>query len=397
MNRTFVSAAALTAGLTVLASVGATAQAEPSDGGVRTYVAVGSDTTQNVMNGLSEVITIGGNKVIASYDAVPTPDQITTRAAGCANLARPSGSGAGYTAVLDSIVGRAGTYAQATAAANTTNVSGCFDIARASSARTGSAGIGGGTMTNIPFASENVTFATLSTSNVPRQLTKGQLKSIYQCSFHAPGALQTIQPLLPQDSSGTRQYFVAQILGGGGTQTIPAAGAGGAVVEGTGTGLGSCVVNKAQDGSDIVEHDGTYITNANQLIPFSTAQYIAQISGFTADNNLGRAALGAISPSASTTSGGVNQTTEPYTSTLYNNPSTGAAGSALKRDVYNVVQTSRITVGGANYDANFASIFLNNVTAPSTPALICAQAATIQKFGFNPSTSCGVAGPVSAP
>jgi hypothetical protein len=391
MNRKLLSVAAVAAGITALATLGtSSASADPADGTFRVFAGSGSDTTQSVMNGLAEAITIGGNKQLASYDAIPVPSTIATRSGSCATVQRPSGSGDGRKALINSINNTAGTYATATGASNGLLLGGCFDFARSSSLDAATVGIGGGTLTYVPFASENVAYATLATSNVPRQLTKGQLASIYQCSFHAPGGTQVIQPLLPQDSSGTRQFFVKSILSGDGKQVIPAAGAGGAVVEGTGTGLGSCVKNKAADGvTPILEHDGTFITNGDQLVPFSTAQFIAQQGGFI-DNNLGRAALGSISVSASTTSGGVNTATEPYTSTLYNNPSSGAASSALKRDVYNVVQTSRIT--GANAASDLAKVFVGDTGAGTTGnnSLICAQQAVIQSYGFNPSTSCGV-------
>jgi hypothetical protein len=396
MNRKLLSVAAVAAGITALATLGtSSASADPTDGTFRVFAGSGSDTTQSVMNGLAEAVSITGNKQLASYDAIPVPTTVQTRAgaagSACTTIQRPSGSGDGRKALINSINGTAGTYAQATANLNSANLLGCFDFARSSSLDTTTVGLtAGGTLTYVPFASENVAYATLSTSNVPRQLTKGQLKSIYQCTYHGVGLAQTIQPLLPQDSSGTRQFFVKAILGGDGKQVIPAAGAGGAVVEGTSTNLGSCVKNKAADGvTDILEHDGTFLNNFDQLVPFSTAQFIAQQGGFI-DNNLGRAALGSISVSASTTSGGVNTATEPYTSTLYNNPSSGAASSALKRDVYNVVQTSRIT--GANAASDLAKVFVGDTGAGTTGnnSLICAQQAVIQSYGFNPSTSCGV-------
>jgi hypothetical protein len=82
------------------------AMADPS--GAPTFRALagsGSDTTQGVLNGLSDVIVDGTNtKVMGSYDAATAPGQtMSTKATpACTNITRPSGSGAGITALINS-------------------------------------------------------------------------------------------------------------------------------------------------------------------------------------------------------------------------------------------------------------------------------------------------------
>ena len=77
------------------------AQADPSGAPqYRPLAGVGSDTTTPVMNALSNDITIGGSKVIGSYDATGSATIATQAAAACQAIARPNGSGAGRTALL---------------------------------------------------------------------------------------------------------------------------------------------------------------------------------------------------------------------------------------------------------------------------------------------------------
>src|SRR5580704_14313324 len=77
------------------------AQADPSGAPTfRQLAGVGSDTTTPVMNALSNVITIGGTKVLGSYDATGSATIATQSAAACSAIARPNGSGAGRAALI---------------------------------------------------------------------------------------------------------------------------------------------------------------------------------------------------------------------------------------------------------------------------------------------------------
>ena len=151
---------------------------------------VGSDTTQGVLNGLANAITINGTKVIGSYDAtgsaqVTTKDPATTP--GC-TINRPNGSNAGRTALLNSL--QAG--------------NGCLDFARSSSLNLGAANPG---LTYVPFAVDAVSYSITPTSTVPRKLALADLKAIYHCDPNYVGTAPnfSLTVYLPQAGSGVDQ------------------------------------------------------------------------------------------------------------------------------------------------------------------------------------------------
>jgi len=128
-------------------------------------------------------------------------------------------------------------------------------------------------------------------SNLPRQLTKADLISIYQCQI--PG----ITPYIPQAGSGTRSFWLSYL----------------GITDVT---LFPCIKD-AKNGVPIEEHDGR-VLDANSLIPISVAQNIAQAEGTLTDLR-GKSVLGTID------------------GTL---PQTLNGGFAVKREIYNVVPTS---------------------------------------------------------
>ena len=275
---------ALAGDVGVALSAGAIGAANAEPNGTPTYRAlagVGSDTTQDVVNGLSDaVLGSDGTKLIASYNATGGGN-IQTKADAKCTLPRPNGSGAGRTALLKSL-----TPGDATA--------GCLDFARSSSLNLAATPQGQG-LTYIPFAVDAVTYATASGSTIPRNLTQAQLVAIYQCQ------VPEIKPLLPQAGSGTRAFWLAQL---GLTETTK----------------GSCVADTVGSNVSVQEHDGRVLTAPDQIVPFSVAQYIAQSFGAITDVR-GSAQLGAvdgITPVALNTAFGI------------------------KRDVYNVVPTANI-------------------------------------------------------
>ncbi|MFE1441513.1 hypothetical protein [Streptomyces sp. NPDC058739] len=158
----------------------------------RQLAGVGSDTTQDVMNGLANAITIGGQKVIGSYDATGSAS-ITTKATGC-TLARPNGSGAGRTALVNSL-----------GAGN-----GCLDFSRSSSLNLATTANG---LTYVPFAVDAATYAITPSSVVPRKLTQADLTAIYHCdpNYVGTGPNYDVTPLLPQAGSGTRGFWMGQV------------------------------------------------------------------------------------------------------------------------------------------------------------------------------------------
>ncbi|MFC9605340.1 substrate-binding domain-containing protein [Streptomyces niveus] len=308
---------AATAGVTV-------ASAEPS--GTPTYrqlSGVGSDTTQDVMNGLSQVVTINGTKVLGSYNAVGSPN-ITTKDPAVNNkcaMTRPNGSGAGRAALLTSLQAN----------------DGCLDFARSSSLSLGAASPG---LTYVPFAVDGVSYAVTPSSVLPRKLTLNDLKAIYHCdpAFVGTGPNYSINVYLPQAGSGTRSFWEAQV---GITDADVVAG------------VYPCIKDK-KNGVAIQEHDGRVLDD-KAIVPFSIAQYIAQSSQTVADVR-GRALLGTIDGKSATT---LN------------------SDFGVKRDVYNVIPTSKI--GTAPWSTAFVG----------KNALVCKQAGVINTYGFATSPDCG--------
>ncbi|MEU6321151.1 substrate-binding domain-containing protein [Streptomyces sp. NPDC047009] len=304
------------------------ASADPS--GTPTYrqlAGVGSDTTQDVMNAMAGQITINGTKVLGSYNAVGTA-QITTKdpatKPGC-TLARPNGSGAGRTALLNSL--------QANGGAG----DGCVDFARSSSLNLAAASPG---LTYVPFAVDAVTYAITATGVVPRKLSLADLKAIYHCdpNFVGTGPNYSLTPYLPQAGSGTRSFWESQM---GITDADVVAG------------VYPCIKDH-KNGSIVEEHDGRIIDDTS-IAPFSIAQYNAQASQTIPDLR-GRAILGTIDGLA---------------------PNVLNSNFGVKRDVYNVIPTSKI--GTAPYNAVFVG--------PNSA--ICQQTSVINTYGFAANPNCG--------
>ncbi|MFE9424493.1 hypothetical protein ACFYNO_16155 [Kitasatospora sp. NPDC006697] len=289
-NRTKNSVAkglAVAAGLGLLAAGGGTAQADPT--GQPTYRAlagVGSDTTQGVMNAISNAVMLNGQKAIGSYDATGSATINTKADTHCQGLNRPNGSGAGRTTLL----------AQQGLPYN------CVDFSRSSSLDLSAAST---SLTYVPFAVDGVTYAVSAGSTLPMDLAVSDLHLIYTCDpgLMGAGPNYTYHPLLPQAGSGTRKFWESVV---GITEADVAAG------------HYPCI-SDTKGGKPIEEHDGR-VLDTNSLVPFSIAQYIAQESTVLADIR-GTAQLGNINGVPS----------------LLLNP-----GAAATRDVYNVIPTAKV-------------------------------------------------------
>ncbi|MGI5501367.1 hypothetical protein [Lentzea sp. CA-135723] len=261
------------------------AQADPTGTpNFRDIVAVGSDTTQTVMNGLSDAITINGNKVMGSYDARGSAT-IQTKETGC-TIPRPASSGEGVNALVAAVEGN-------------TN---CVQVARSSS--NSASTFPGKNLTYIPFAVDAMTYAVRSDSTVSKKLTTAQLKSIYNCT--APGVGTNFKPLLPQFGSGSRDFFLKQL---GLTNTANY------------TTQFPCVIDTDVNGEPIQEHVGTYLTDTKQILPYSIAVYASQIYG-NAPAAQGKAVLATFNNVA---------------------PTVLNTSSSFKRDVYNVVPSQKLS------------------------------------------------------
>ncbi|MFI7291555.1 hypothetical protein ACIBRY_33660 [Streptomyces anulatus] len=231
---------AATLGLGIMAPVAAADPGTPTD--YRVLAGVGSDTTQDVLNGLGEFVDNGS--LIASYDATGSAT-IKTRAVNC-SIPRPNGSSAGITALNASIDG----------------ATGCIDFARSSRGPAAA----GADLTWIPFAQDKVTVAVRQDSalNNNLNLTTAQLKSIFECTTTQLNGV-TLTPLLPQAGSGTLSFFLGAI----GNPTV-----------------GSCV-------GTMQEHNGAQLDSAGDIAPYSVSQYNAQVGGVVPDRH-GNTVLGKV-------------------------------------------------------------------------------------------------------
>ncbi|MFC8451528.1 hypothetical protein [Kitasatospora sp. NPDC057223] len=279
--------ATVAAGLGLMVAGTGTAQADPSGAPVyRPLAGVGSDTTQGVMNALANDITVGGQKVVGSYNALGSATIATKDSADCQAVARPNGSGAGRSALLSEL-GKG---------------KGCLDFARSSSLNLAASTPG---LTYVPFAVDGVTYAVSAGSSLPLDLSTADLHAIYSCD---PGYVGTapnysVHPLLPQAGSGTRSFWLSVV----------------GITEADVVANKYPCVSDTKGGKKIEEHDGR-VLDTTSLVPFSIAQYIAQSSSTIADIR-GTAQLGNIN--------GVP-------SVLLN------TGAPATRDVYNVIPTSKV-------------------------------------------------------
>jgi ABC-type phosphate transport system substrate-binding protein len=220
-------------------------------------VGVGSNTIEYLLDQLS-VDYNGAQKVhnathpfIYSWDATNPKtgaigDLISTKS-GCAKIARPNGSGSGITALMDN------------AKDPKAKSDYCIDFSRSSSGRSTQPSGKGGVLF-VALAKDAVSYARLTTgSYAPKNLTTAQLRAIYLCTDTTWGSVggtkgKKIEPVLPQASSGTRAFFLAQI-----GVTTP----------------GKCVYTN----NSLEENEGTakvFQKNKNAIVPFSVGKWLAQ-------------------------------------------------------------------------------------------------------------------------
>jgi ABC-type phosphate transport system substrate-binding protein len=253
---------------------------------------VGSNTIQ----GLMDQISVDYNKAfpklahLYSWDAVNPKtgldENIATKKS-CAKIVRPNGSGAGVSAlILNSKVGK----------------NFCIDFARSSSPRSASnPPKAKGGVVFVALAKDAVTYATNSVSNAPKNLSTAQLAAIYNCTattWNQVGGTShaKINAQIPQTSSGTRKFFLAEI-----GVTAP----------------GSCVgAAKGENENNLPEeNEGTdkFLQGANVIYPYSVGAYIAAVfhstgkgkNLFSTDNH-GKMVLRDLNKTAPTTGKGAN-------------------------------------------------------------------------------------------
>lgn len=355
--------AALVAGAVAFGAA-APALADPSGtpaGGptTRPLAGVGSDTTQDVNNGLSEVVKIGGAKVLASYDATGTAT-INPRTGG-ATFSRPDGSGAGVNALK---AAKAGTAYNGVVLGNND-----LQFARSSSAATW---VTGGTYAYVPLALDAVSFAKAPTTSVPANLTKADLTAIYSANDNTNVTLSVgtfkvgkqttagaqIVPFLPQANSGTRKFWLSEL----GITTV-----------------GSAVADnytKAGASVSVQEHDGSVLADVpNAISPFSIAQWIGQNNsgslasqyGVTVVDRRHGAVLGSVNGTAPTVSNVLN------------------TAFPISRPVFTVVKAADLTAGSP-----LATVFQGPTGLAYTAKNPTTGKKTITDFGFGDITGGAV-------
>ncbi|MEU2621740.1 Ig-like domain repeat protein [Streptomyces sp. NPDC007157] len=346
-------AAAVVAGGIALASP---AVADPDASAFRQLVGVGSDTTQDVLNALAgdtvnstsysatAVKSTNGAR-IASYDAIEpgtgaTGTKITTRSGGTTFL-RPNGSGAGRTALSQSLTGDLD--------ASGASVKGQVDFARSSGGPSNS----GTALTYIPFARDAVGVAVKGSAL--DTLTVQQLHDIYIGRLTVVNG-QTVHPKIPQQNSGTRKFFLNAI----------------GVADGD-VAANVTVVQENQANPALTE-DGA-------LVPFSVGSWIAQNNGVAPDYSKTAAAAGG--HLASVQLPGDDGATSPITTVNGKLAPVNAyyENSTFGRDVYNVVPSRAIDTTSIFFDKDVYDVF---VTSGSHTAQLASDAAesVIAKFGF---------------
>lgn len=246
------------------------AAADPAAGDYRVLAGVGSDTTQDVLNGLGNAID--GGDVVASYNATGSAT-VKTRATNCV-IPRSNGSSAGIGALNNAV----------------DNNTGCIDFARSSR---GVANDATTDLTFIPFGKDAVTFAVRGDSALPKALTTAQLTAVYTCETTTLNGV-ALTPLLPQAGSGTRSFFLGAL----------------GLTEDT---FGSCVDDTVQ------EHNGEELDSAGDIAPYSIAQYIAQGNqpGDVVDRR-GFSVLGSVDGVQPTLANGTLNTAFPFNRDVYN-------------------------------------------------------------------------------
>lgn len=321
------------AGLALVgAGVASPVSADPTTTG-RLLNGVGSDTTQNVMNGFSQ-LAAGSN--IASWNATGSAT-FDSGNSGCGTVTRSNGSGAGRSALLGTAGGPAA----------------CIQFARSSSF---SANAG---LTFYPFAEDGLTYAVAQNSSLPKSLTKAEIIAIYRCEVDG------VVPVLPQTGSGSRNDWLTHVFG---ATAFPPAGV-----------TTSCYLGSGTDNSVLPqEHDGRQLTTT-QVMPYSVANWISQMTSVISDVR-GKAVLG------------LYDTGSGATSPVMLNPN-----GANTRTVFNVVKRADATAIDASLGVDGIANTGDDVNSGLTDvqlalkqafvgpnSVLCQNTSTTINYGFAP-------------
>jgi|GEM_PF-1342754 len=376
----------------------------------------GSDTTQDVMNGISRALGRATNGLwkLASYDAtwsadaIPaTSNTIQTKSDGNTAIGRPNGSGDGLESLSVSI-GQTATHTGTrfggggstwASDGGINDVIGDIQFSRSSS---GPTIVADGVVSYVPFAKDAVGYAISANSVMPALtvgsssdaasvagVTPSSLWAIYNCSATriitktgattklvndsyslAAGETSTrIRAYLPQSSSGTAKFWQ---------------GATGAkFANPTAANLYNCVERKKfvegvdtntftsgadYTGIDVQEHSGLAVQNdPGAITPFSIPNWVAMSKGLpgVTDRRYG-AVLGVLN--------GVNATSTVAGGIFTLNPAflTNTNTSYLTRTVYNVVPYRLVTDPST----------LEFKMFKGRTSLVCSQSSVISNYGY---------------
>ncbi len=412
MSTTFFArglAAACAGALVAGAAVAAPAMADPAPDEYGQLVIFGSDTTQDVMQGLSVAVNTTANEnLLANYLAVGSSTVQIDAAGTLAPRANGSSAGRDMLRVAIGQVATANVPRQSggTFAANS-NVIGQIQVARSSSG-VGANGATNGVVAYVPFAKDALTMAVKEGSPlavVPWYIGRGEdttskpnLTAVYKGAVthayvdgdgsvgdpytyvgvgpdatlpvDAPAGTQAfaLRPVIPQAGSGTRSYFIVDVLGladnnAGGIPEL----------------FRSSVINIGGTDYPVQEHDGTVMGLDETVIgPFSVGQFVA----FTNSENTGQ-------PVVTDRRNGASllplRATEAVAAKV---PFVDAGGGLVKanpefvaavRDVYNIVPSRKLDDPST----------LEHRVFNGPDSALCQEVATIELYGFVPIASCG--------
>lgn len=397
-KKTLTRGVALVAASAVVALTAVPAFADP----VRPYSTVGSDTIQDVWNGLTNDATAVAPS-IASYDSTSNGVAYATIHSKTVGswFTRPNGSGDGAKAVCATwdTTGDPTHLLSLNGPGSNVNLNNQeVDFSRSSS------GPATGTFLNyLPFARDAVSISYNTqpvggaASGLPAtlNLTTADITALYTGNASSDGRVTfttsagvaenpattdatakvfldglQVFPTLPQGSSGTRKFFanaagISNTVGANAAYVSDAAGA----VTGT--------------GAPYEENSGRPLLNPGTLIPFSAAQWISQQTG-AANSTLvdTKMAIASINGNAAVTGSGASAAQGPLFGSTdlsgnFNTVPTSGVGN-FNRDTFNVIPASFASAGTPKQSA-----LVSILTGGGTGQLNSSSAGTIiHKFGF---------------
>lgn len=395
--------------------------------GQYTLVGTGSDTIQDVEYGISQDLGTytGADGVtqyanLASWTATgTTPMSYRSGGAPAVPSAHPNGSGAGFTTLKESI-GVSPTGLDGVAA-------GDVDFSRASGTQGNQ--VANGVVTEIPFATDAISFAAPANSpflktNSGAGLTLQNLADIYSSNVNevklTDGSLakapvdssgnpiidsgyEAIQAFLPKPASGSRQFFLKQLnkFNGGAIAYGSDKGDGDFTSAGTPIDGKPYVGAVTYAGTPTQEHDATVLTTAPSdvaaIAPFSAAKFIGYHNGKIADPDSGKvagtdyqlipfdSASGAVLPYIGDASTSAALVPNPAYQTQGTETVSGTTVKAsVTRQVYNIIPTA--AVNNPNANLKYRALY-DTFVGPYSK--FCADSATIQAYGFLTYAHCG--------